>query len=219
MNRFSYLTFDCYGTLIDWRTGIEDALTKALGALPRRGGELAALYASAEKQQENSYKKYRDVLSDTAAVLAHRLGKAMGEKKALEFAASVPEWPAFPDSASSLHRLGEMGFRRFILSNVDTDLLQETISRNGFEVDGFVTAEEVRSYKPAHVHWKEFMHRTGARKGEILHIAQSVYHDIIPAQELGISSAWVNRYGEPFPRGVDPEYVVDGVNSLVDLLS
>ena len=219
MNRFSFLTFDCYGTLIDWRTGIENALTEALGALPTRGEELAALYANAEKEQEISYKKYKDVLSDTAVALAHRLGKTLSRKNALTFAASVPDWPAFPDAPPALRRLGESGFKRFILSNVDTDTLQRTVARNGLEIDGSVTAEDVRSYKPAHEHWEEFMRRTGARKGEILHVAQSVYHDIIPTQELGICSAWVNRYGEPFPRGIAPEYVVDSLGSLVDSLS
>jgi 2-haloacid dehalogenase len=219
LKQFGYLTFDCYGTLIDWRSGIESALAEAFGDLPKRGTELAALYGSAEREQERSYKEYRMVLADTAMALGKTLGKELSRSRAWEFAASVPRWPAFPDTASSLKRLGELGFRRFILSNVDTDLLEETISRQGLEVDGYVTAQETRSYKPAHGHWERLMTKTGANKNQTLHVAQSIYHDIIPAQEMGITSAWVNRYGEPLHLEAKPDYLVDSLDSLAGLLS
>jgi len=218
LSEFRYLTFDCYGTLVDWRAGIEAALAKALGPLPKQGAELAGIYGRLERQEETTYKKYRVVLERTALAVSRALGESMGEAEASEFASSVPLWPPFPDSATSLKRLGRMGFKRYILSNVDRDMLEETISRNAFEVDGFVTAEETRSYKPALGHWVSFTAKTGAERSQVLHVAQSVYHDIVPAQELGVASAWVNRYREPMPLSAQPTFVVDGLEGLIGVL-
>ena len=114
--------------------------------------------------------------------------------------------------------MGRRGYKRFILSNVDNDLLEGTIRNSDLEVDGFVTAEEVGSYKPNPGHWKTFMERTGASKEEVLHVAQSVFHDIIPTQALGIASAWVNRYHEPMPAGANPLFVSDTLAHLGELL-
>ncbi|MDV3243810.1 MAG: haloacid dehalogenase type II [Nitrososphaerales archaeon] len=218
MRDFRYLTFDCYGTLIDWRTGIERALTKALGPLPSKGKQLLEAYVDAEKRQEGAYKSYRSVLGDAAMKLATQFGVDASPGAAAGFAASVPEWPAFPDTARALKDLGEAGYSRYILSNVDTDLLRKTISRNGLEVDGYVTAEDTKSYKPAFGHWLLFMERTRAKKSEILHVAQSIFHDIIPTGKLGIESAWVNRYGERLPSNVEPLFVCDSLSHLVGLM-
>ena len=216
--KYRFLTFDCYGTLIDWRAGIEKGLRGALGDVRIGGQELLDAYLSSEKEQELSYRKYREVLTLTALSLSQRLGIRVTEEAAREFAGSVPRWPAFPDTRGFLHEMGSRGYRRYILSNVDNDLLQGTIRTNGLEVDGFVTAEEVGSYKPNHGHWVRFMEKTGAEKGEVLHCAQSLYHDIAPTQSLGIASAWVNRYGEGIPRGVEPSIISDSLANLGRLL-
>lgn len=213
---FRYLTFDCYGTLVDWRNGIESAL-ESLGFGEMRR-ELMAAYLEAEKAEEGTYKKYREVLARSAERLAVRFGVDLGEGEAEKFASSVPEWPAFPDTSAALKEFGRRGYRRYILSNVDTDLLRGTIERNGLEVDGFVTAEEVGSYKPSPGHWVQFMRRTGAKREEILHVAQSVYHDIAPIRDLGISGAWVNRYGEPRPSDLRPAYVTESLEALARAL-
>lgn len=220
MNGFRYLTFDCYGTLIDWRAGIEKNLGVALGrtSLPK-GESLLSLYLRVEGEQEGKYKKYSQVLSDAAKDVATRLDKKMSVDAAARFAASVPLWPAFGDTVSSLKKLGNLGYQRYILSNVDTDLLKETIRRNKLEVDGFVTAEEVHSYKPAFGHWQRFLERTGARKNEVLHIAQSLHHDIRPAGRLGIRAAWVNRYGQTLPDDVAPWMISDNLRHMVSRLS
>jgi 2-haloalkanoic acid dehalogenase type II len=215
---YRYLTFDCYGTLIDWRAGIEWALRAAFGDISVRGQELLAAYVEAEKEQESSYRRYREVLSRTALALAAGLGVPPDRRAAEEFAASVPDWPAFPDTREFLQRMGSKGYKRYILSNVDDDLLEGTISKNGLEVDGFVTAEQVGSYKPDAGHWLRFIEKTGAGREEILHVAQSVYHDIVPSQRLGIVSAWVNRYGEPMPEGVQPAFMSDSLAHLSELL-
>lgn len=218
MSRFRYLTFDCYGTLVDWRTGIEKSLKKLFGRIPLGGKELLDAYVDAEKREEETYKTYREVLKNSAVRLSKTVGFDASLREAAAFAESVPAWPAFPDTRATLQKLGKEGYKRYILSNVDTDLLSATVRRNGFEVDGFVTAEEVGSYKPDKGHWLKFMEKTGARTSEVLHVAQSIFHDIIPAQEMGIASAWVNRYDEPLARGAQPVYIADSLESLAELL-
>jgi 2-haloalkanoic acid dehalogenase type II len=216
MSALRYLTFDCYGTLIDWRKGIEASLGAALGV--QAGGGLLAAYIEAEKREELAYKKYRKVLGDAATKVAAGLGVALGPKKAEEFAASVPAWPSFADTRESLAELKEKGYGLYILSNVDRDLLEETVRRHSLAVDGWVTAEDTRSYKPSPEHWKAFMRSHGAERAEILHVAQSLFHDIAPTQGMGIASAWINRYGERLPPGLRPEYIADGLKPLADLL-
>ena len=211
---FTHLTFDCYGTLIDWRSGIERELVRVLGGVKLSGQQLLAAYVDAEKSQEFSYRRYREVLSRTVLSMSGALGVEVSAHAAREFAASVPNWPAFPDTAKFLREMGSRGYRRFILSNVDTDLLEETMRNHGLEVDGFVTAEEVGSYKPNPAHWRRFIEKTGTQKEKVLHCAQSVYHDIIPTQALGIASAWVNRYGEALGPGVEPSYICDSLDGL-----
>lgn len=215
---FKFLTFDCYGTLVDWRSGIETALGKALGELPVSGSELLDAYVKAEAEEEGAYKKYRTVLGDTAQKLGERFGKDVQRADVEKFAASVPSWPAFSDTAEALRELGRRGYKRYILSNVDTDLLLGTIMNQNLEVDGFVTAEQTHSYKPAQGHWLAFMEKTGANKDQILHVAQSIYHDIIPTAKLDIASAWVNRYSQPLPEGVHPLFIADSMAHLSEIL-
>ncbi|HEV2138543.1 MAG TPA: haloacid dehalogenase type II [Nitrososphaerales archaeon] len=216
--KYRYLTLDCYGTLVDWRAGIEASLLAAVGDLRIRGQALLDAYVRAEKKQESSYKKYWEVLRSTVLSMSGQLGVDVTEQAARRFASSVPTWPAYADTSKFLKEMGRKGYERYILSNVDTDLLRNTISNQGLEVDGFVTAEEVGSYKPNPGHWLRFMEKTGARKDEVLHVAQSVYHDIIPTNEMGIDSAWVNRYNEPMPQGPHPLFVSDSLAHLAESL-
>jgi len=216
--RYTHLTFDCYGTLIDWRAGIERELARALGTVKLRGSQLLAAYVEAEKSQESVYKKYREVLRETIGSMSDILGVEVPGAAAREFAASVPKWPAFPDTAKFLREMGSRGFKRYILSNVDNDLLEETIEEHGLDIDGFVTAEDVGSYKPSPAHWIKFMEKTGTPRGRVLHCAQSVYHDIIPTQVMGIDSAWVNRYGEKLGPGIQPHFICDNLENLAKAL-
>ena len=217
--KYAYLTFDCYGTLIDWRAGIETALRSVLGDTGLGRDELLRRYVSAEQEEEKVYKKYRQVMENSIKSVSKDLGLAIDGGAARRFASSLPTWPAFPDSAEFLRETGRRGYRRYILSNVDKDLLRETLSNARLSVDGSVTAEDVTSYKPEENHWLEFMRRTGARRDQILHVAQSVYHDIVPTQRLGIASAWINRYGERFPKDASASIVSDDLAYLEDLLS
>ena len=215
---FTHLTFDCYGTLIDWRAGIERELARTVGGVKLGGPQLLAAYVEAEKSQESTYKKYREVLRETVISMSGVLGATVTNGAAQAFAGSVARWPAFPDSAGFLREMGSRGLKRYILSNVDNDLLEETVRRHGFEVDGFVTAEEVGSYKPRPGHWERFFQKTGAKREGVLHVAQSVYHDILPTQSMGIASAWVNRYDEKLGPGVEPLFICDSLENLAKAL-
>jgi len=218
LKSFRYLTFDCYGTLIDWKGGIDAALGAALGGAPRVEGGLLAAYVNAEKEEERSYKRYRDVLRNAALKVALRAGVELSEEMAEAFADSLPSWRAFPDTQPSLAELKSKGYELHILSNVDRDLLEETIRNSRLELDGYVTADDTHSYKPSPGHWETFIRRSGAKREEILHVAQSVFHDIMPTQKMGISSAWVNRYRERLPPEAQPSFIVSGLKDLVRLL-
>lgn len=218
IQRVTACTFDCYGTLVDWRAGIERNLGDRLRAHGARGAvSVYDVYTEVERDVEIHYAPYRQILASSARRVGERLGIPLTAAEADEFAASLPTWPAFPDTASALRALGRRGVRRVILSNVDRDLLQETIRRNRLEVDGFVTAEDVRSYKPGPAHWLRFFQDYPDERGATLHVAHSLVHDIVPAQRLGVPTVWVDRYDEPRPRSIRPTYSVRDARSLLTL--
>ena len=217
--KFSYLTFDCYGTLIDWRNGLESHL----GTLLRSKGlpletSVYPVYVKLEAQQEGTYKPYKEILSDTALLVADSFHLSLTGAEAQEFAEAVPRWKPFKDTVESLRELGELGYKRIILSNIDRDLLSETILRNNLAVDGYVTAEDVGSYKPALGHWTRFFEEYKVSKGETLHVAQSVYHDIVPSSRIGLANAWINRYGDTKPREINPTYICSDLIGLQHVL-
>jgi len=217
--KFQYLTFDCYGTLIDWRKGIEAHLGELLrknGVVPKK--KIFPIYVKYEAEEESESKPYRKVLKNTAMRIASHFGMSVPEEQAEEFAESVPYWTPFSDTTETLKELGRRGYKRVILSNVDRDLLRETIQRNGLDVDGFITSEDARSYKPAVGHWKAFLERYKVSKESTLHIAQSLYHDVFPATKLGFEVAWINRYGEG-GEGASPNYIFNDLKSLFTILS
>ncbi len=217
---YSHLTFDCYGTLIDWQRGIEEHL----GALLRRKGlppgkSTFPAYLQLEPQEQSGYKPYKEVLRDTAVKVAQHLGVGISRKEAEGFAASVPFWPPFGDTVEVLRELGRLGYQRVILSNVDRDLLVATVRRNRLDVDGFISAQDVKSYKPALGHWAQFLEVYGVEKLRVLHVAQSIYHDIVPASSLGLATAWINRYREPIPAGATPTYTLPDLRGLLKVLA
>jgi 2-haloacid dehalogenase len=219
--KYDYLTFDCYATLIDWKAGIAESLGRGLRNLGLSNSKILSEYTACEHIEEtsSSYKTYKEVLRDSAIAMSKKIGGSLTNSEAEDFARSLPRWPCFPDSSKVLKSLGESGFKRYILSNVDEDLLQETIDRNGFEIDGHVTSEETHSYKPAPAHWLRFFEKTRAKKGRVLHVAQSFSYDIVPAQSLGIECVWVNRYGESLPASHNAEFEVDSLDALLKLLN
>ncbi|MCS7351104.1 MAG: haloacid dehalogenase type II [Anaerolineae bacterium] len=221
MGRYRFLTFDCYGTLIDWQAGIAEHL----GDILRQHGvdpapeELLRIYVEEEHRLESGpYRRYREILAESARAAASRFGVRISNAEAQAFADSLPDWPPFPDTVDGLKAFGVMGFRRVILSNVDRDLLAETIRRHGLEVDGAITAEDTRTYKPNPRHWLAFCSRYTARREEVLHIAQSLLHDIRPALRLKLDCVWLNRYREPLPADVRPTQMFYDLDALVGWL-
>jgi 2-haloalkanoic acid dehalogenase type II len=214
------VTFDCYGTLVDWETGIAGAFREAAAAsgVDLAAGEVLEAYHRVEPQvQTLSYRPYKEVLEETAVRVAEQLGWQLRRAQAGFLAESLPGWPVFRDTRQGLERLG-LRFDLAILSNIDDDLLNATIERIGVEFAWTVTAEQTRSYKPALRHFQEAVRRVGGRKERLLHAAQSQFHDIRPACELGLAAAWVNRQAEALDGDLQPRRVLANLNELADWL-
>lgn len=214
---FDVITFDCYGTLIDWETGISEAFlgaARAEGRVLEREAVLAA-YAEVEPVVEaGGYRRYRDVLADTAVEVARRLGWPLTRERARFLPESLPAWNPFPDTNPSLAALRERGHQLGILSNVDEDLLAGTRKQLAVPFDLVVTAEQVRCYKPAHGHFLEARSRLAGKRW--LHAAQSYFHDVVPCAALGIPVVWVNRKRE---RPSGPARPDGEVTTLAELVS
>ena len=194
MKRFDVLTFDCYGTLIDWERGLGDAFAtaaRAEGVAADRATLLAAYHEIEPVIQRERYRSYREVLALTARQLADRFTWRLTAGDERFLADSLPWWPPFADTNEALRRLAEAGYRLAILSNVDDDLLAATRRHLDVDFEFVVTAQQVGAYKPAPAHWQAARKRIGDARW--LHVAQSYFHDIVPARRLGIASAWINR--------------------------
>jgi 2-haloalkanoic acid dehalogenase type II len=217
---YDVVTFDCYGTLVDWERGITEAFARAAAADGRRADPAAVLRAYAEIEpavEAERYRPYRDVLAETARRVAARLDWALQDARAGFLAESLPGWPPFPDTNPSLERLRAAGYRLGILSNVDEDLLAGTRRHFTVPFDLIVTAEAVRSYKPAPGHFARARERIGGSPW--LHAAQSYFHDVEPAGRLGIPVAWVNRGGERAAGPLRPDRELRTLAQLADWLA
>jgi 2-haloalkanoic acid dehalogenase type II len=200
---FTTLTFDCYGTLIDWETGIWDALQPLVAAAGRdditRTPTLAAFARIESAQQaETPGMLYPDVLARVHRRLAAELGLGTSEAMDAAFGASVPHWPAFPDTADALRSL-KRRYRLVILSNVNRAGFAASNRKLGVAFDAIYTAEDIGSYKPDPRNFAHLLARLskdhGIGKGEILHTAQSLFHDHVPARAAGLANAWIDRQG------------------------
>jgi 2-haloacid dehalogenase len=176
-----WATFDCYGTLIDWNSG----LRRVLGS-----DQLLAQYHELEPQvqAESPTASYREVMTEVAT----RLG--VDEPEAL--AESLPSWEPFPEVRSSLEDARARGWKLAALSNTDRDFIDASLERIGVPFELAIVASEIGSYKPARAHWDRFFAQTGAATDHHVHVAQSHFHDIVPARALGLTTVWINRLGE-----------------------
>jgi 2-haloacid dehalogenase len=193
--RFEALTFDCYGTLIDWESGILAALREPLDAAPNPPSDDRRLEAFGRAEaavEAGPYRRYRDVLGE----VLHRLGKEFGapisDDQAAAFGDSVGDWPAFPDTAAALEGLHRR-FRLGVITNCDDDLFARSAIRLETEFDWVVTAQQAGSYKPDERNFHLAFERLGLPRDRILHVAQSLYHDHVPAKRLGVTSVWIDR--------------------------
>ncbi len=187
-----WATFDCYGTLIDWNGGIRGELARVFGE--ERADELLVRYHELEPQLEaDGTRSYREVLTEAM----RELGAPAGEEDAL--GRSLPSWRPFPEVPEALRQVRANGWKLAILSNTDRDFIEASQEQIGVPFELAIAASEIGSYKPALGHWRAFEREVGLLPD--VHVAASLFHDIAPANELGLRSIWINRLGE----SADPE--------------
>ncbi len=224
-SRFDVLTFDCYGTLIDWEAGILAALRAALDAHGVSAGDddLLGRYAVHEAEIERGpYVRYREILSRGMAAVCHELETEPTADETVAFGGSVADWPAFPDSADALARLHRR-FKLAVITNCDDDLFAASNRRLGDVFDFVVTAQQAGSYKPDQRNFEIAFERIDRPRSRILHVAQSLFHDHVPAKQLGLTSVWVDRRhdrpgsGATPPAEAAPDLTVPDMDTLATL--
>ncbi len=223
-SRFQYLSFDCYGTLIDWESGILGYLRPLLQSkgCATNDDQLLNLYSEFEpKEQAQAYRPYREVLSNVARDFAKEFRIQVTEHEANGLAESIRDWEPFPDTVSALKHL-KSRYKLAVLSNIDDDLFALTAPKLGVQLDNVVTAQQVQSYKPSLRNFETLLDRLGIERSRLLHVAESLFHDVVPARELGIATVWVNRrQGRPAAAtrfvAAQPDLEVPDVAALADL--
>jgi 2-haloacid dehalogenase len=222
----THLTFDCYGTLVDWEAGILDALVplSRRRVPPPTPEELLQSFVRHEAQLETGdWQPYRAVLIATLNEMARDLGLALSAGEERTLAESLPDWPPFADTVPAL-RLLKQRFKLAIVSNTDDDLFAGTARRLEVPFDEVVTAGQVRSYKPREAHFVEVLRRLRVPVGRVLHVAQSLYHDHVPAKRLGFRTAQVRRPSRLTATGLAPaaparpDVVASSLAELAELL-
>jgi 2-haloacid dehalogenase len=223
--RFDVLTFDCYGTLIDWEAGIAAGIRHVLHARGVVAGDedLLERYARHEAVVEaGPYASYREVLARALRGVCAELGVEPTEAEAVAFGGSVGDWPAFPDSPEALARLARR-FRLAVITNCDDDLFAASNRRLGVTFDWVVTAQQVGAYKPSERNFASAFEQIGMPRERILHVAQSLFHDHVPAKRLGMTTVWVDRRhgrsgsGATPPASATPDLAVPDMATLADL--
>ena len=195
-NRYEWISFDCYGTLVDWETGISDAVARVFArhSVRRAKDEILAMFSDAEPKVQSSgeFLKYRRVLRDVLEIMAWGASIRLPRTEADSLSDSLPDWPVFPDATDAL-RIMQGKYKLAIISNVDDDLFAGTAANLGIAFDAVITSQQVESYKPNLHNFHFAQERMGVENGNWLHVGESLYHDIGPANLLGLDSVWVNR--------------------------
>ena len=225
-DRFTHLTFDCYGTLIDWERGILAALRPVLTehGLSVSDDAILELYGELEAAAEaGPYQPYRAVLATVMNGVGARFGFTPTAAERETLAASVGDWPTFPDTVEALQALARH-FQLIILSNIDDDLFALSARRLQTNFAAVITAQQVGSYKPSRANFRFALQRLGVPATQVLHVAQSLFHDIVPAKELGLTAVWVNRrhdrpgFGATPPASAQPDLEVPDLRTLARLV-
>lgn len=218
------VSFDCYGTLIDWQAGLETAISPLRKGMPQlpQGDALFGEFARLEREAEKPpYCSYKDVLREVMAGLSGIAGPCELHDVLWR---SVAQWPAFADTAESLRRLKARFGKLAVLSNIDDDLFEASHAKLGVRLDTLVTAQHVRSYKPAEANFRALLAALELQPHQVLHVAESRFHDIEPAAKLGFKTAWVQRQagssasGEPTRNDMRPTLHARTLRELCDVL-
>jgi len=195
LSRFKVLTFDCYGTMIDWESGIFAALRPILAAHDKELSDsaLLALYAELElAAEQGEYLRYRDVLQSVVRGFGQRLGFTPADAEVRSLPESVAKWQPFPDTVAALRKLSSH-YQLAVMSNIDDDLFAASASKLKVAFSNVITAQQAGCYKPCMNIFRLAEKRIGVSRDQWLHVGQSIYHDVIPAQSLGLATVWVNR--------------------------
>jgi len=223
-SRFTWLTFDCYGTLIDWDSGILSTLRPILATHGRNLSDagILELFAAIERDEEaGEYRTYRQILETVSTKMAARLSFRITTQEVRSLPDSLGDWPPFPDTVEALRKL-KTRYKLAVISNTDDDLFARTATHLEVPFDAVITAQQARSYKPSLNNFRLALQRLGADPEQVLHVAQSLRHDIEPANELELKSVWVNRRGRPGASGgpagsAQPDLVVPDMATLASL--
>jgi 2-haloacid dehalogenase len=212
-----WATFDCYGTIVDWNAGIAGELARLFGEGRRE--ELLAAYHRLEPEVEREGSlPYREVLARTLDRVAQEVGVDLPEDERDALGRSLPGWPVFPDAPPALAEARGRGWKLAMLSNTDRVFIEASIAAIDVPFDLAVVAGDIGSYKPAHGHWQAFSSQVDGASSHV-HVAQSHFHDVVPATELGIPVVWINRLderGDPAPTRERPDLA--GLADVLDEL-
>jgi len=222
--QFEWLSFDCYGTLIDWESGILGYLRPLLERKRCFVQDDAVLYLYSQlepREQAGRYRCYREVLASVMKGFARELRFDVNIADAAGLAESVREWQPFLDTVPGLHRL-QSRYKLAVLSNIDDDMFAQSARKLEIRFDCVVTAQQVRSYKPALRNFEVLLQRLAVPHTRLLHVAESLYHDVKPAHSFGIPTVWVNRrQGRTAtaskPANVSPDLEVPDIGKLAEL--
>ena len=232
-NQFEVVSFDCYGTLIDWERGILPPLKQLLSNREidfsdDRTLELFAEFESELENDKNDYIEYRKILQEIVKRFGQRFNFELTETESGTeincLVDSLKNWQPFPDTVAALSALKQK-YKLAVISNIDDDLFAGTAKHLKVEFDWLITAEKVRSYKPSTRHFEIALETMGIPPEKLLHVAQSVYHDIVPATSMGISTVWVNRrhdktgFGATMPASGKPDLEVPDLKTLVETIA
>jgi 2-haloacid dehalogenase len=221
-DRFKAITFDCYGTLIDWETGLLSALRRILEAHGQSQAltdrQILDIYGELEPKLQIPYRRYRQVLAEVARGFGERLGFQLVNGQAESLAESLKSWQPFPDTRAALAKL-QTRYKLAIISNTDDDLFAATEKHLGIKFDQVITAEQAKAYKPSAMPFRLAMERLGLSRESVLHAGQSVYHDVLPAKLLGITTVLVHRrgFGATRPTEGQPDLKVPDMQTLAEL--
>ena len=223
-SNIEWVSFDCYGTLVDWETGISSAVSRVLEnyGIRKTTPEILALFSDVEPAVQGSgvFKEYRVVLREVMNMIGERVGAQLTERDANSLADSLPHWPVFPDAGPALLALKQR-YKLAIISNVDDDLFAGSARVLGVEFDAVITSQQANAYKPNSRSFELAADKMAVDKDRWLHVGESMFHDIEPANRLGIMSVWVSRIdrgGGTRKTDAEPDVTVPDLAALAEIM-